>query len=327
MMDEEPERLGVTIVIPTYNAAAQLPRCLRSIREQEFPQGQVEVLVMDGGSTDDTRSIAEHFECQVVDNPEKLAEPGVKLGLTLASRPIRVVMAADNDFPVRDWLDRVVRVFEASDVRAVYTHVVSAPDDDAFCRYFNLLHADPFNWFVHGGHVHPARYGETRPVIEATRGHIVYDLASGERPMLALAQGTAIRGELPVTEGNEQDDVLPLWQMLDRGERMAYCDVGVHHHTVMGFRDFLSKYHRRARNAMSARNAAHRQRHELLTRRQRLRRYLWIPYSFSFVLPLIHALRGLIRDRDLAWLYHPFACWGLSAVLVHAAVTSRRIRT
>jgi hypothetical protein len=112
--------------------------------------------------------------------------------------------------------------------------------------------------------------------------------------------------------------------MLERGEQVAYCDVGVHHHTVMGFRDFLSKYHRRALQALRAPDAAHRQRHELLSRRQRLRRFLWIPYSFSFVLPLVDALRGLLRDRDPAWLYHPFACWGLSAVMTRAVIDARR---
>jgi glycosyltransferase involved in cell wall biosynthesis len=317
------DRLGVSIVIPTLNAAQMLPRCLASIREQRFPQERVEVLVMDGGSTDDTRAIAERFDCRVLDNPARLAEPGVKLGLDAASHEIAVVMASDNDFPTLDCLDRVVRVFESSDVRGVYTHVVAAPDDGAFCRYFNMLHADPFNWFVYRPWTHPAQFGRTRRVVAAGPDHVVYDLATRDRPLLAFAQGFALRGELP-RAGNEQDDMLPLWQLVDGGEQLAYSDVGIHHHTVAGFRDFLGKYHRRALHAMRAPDAAHRQRHGLLSRRQRIRRYLWVPYSVSVVLPLADALRGLVRDRDVVWLYHPLACLALTGALVRAALQAHR---
>jgi glycosyltransferase involved in cell wall biosynthesis len=50
---------GVTVAIPTYNGAAHIRECLRSVLDQ--PLEQLEVVVCDGGSTDDTVQIIRSF--------------------------------------------------------------------------------------------------------------------------------------------------------------------------------------------------------------------------------------------------------------------------
>jgi len=42
----------VTIIVPVYNSTATLEACLRSITAQTYPQNQMEVLLIDNGSTD-----------------------------------------------------------------------------------------------------------------------------------------------------------------------------------------------------------------------------------------------------------------------------------
>jgi glycosyltransferase involved in cell wall biosynthesis len=310
---------GVSFVIPVLNGGALLHRCLDSIAAQDFASERIEVLVMDGGSTDGTRQLVQSLGFEVVENPLRLAEPGVKLGLSRARHEIRVVMAADNALPRTDWLSRVVETFERTSARGVFTHVVHAPADSSFCRYFNHLHADPFNWFVFGAAANPRRFGEVYPRLETGPGYEVLDLRAGEPPLLALAQAFALRGELPQGE-HEQDDILPLWQMIETGQRFAYVDAGVLHHTVRGFRDFLRKYSRRAAAAMAAEDAAHRQRHHVLSRRRRLRRLLWVPYSLSVVAPALDAARHFARDRNPLWAWHPVACFALGIVMVRVVL-------
>ena len=47
----------VTLVMPSYNEAAHIEACLRSLLDQDYPAGRMEVLVADGGSADATRDI------------------------------------------------------------------------------------------------------------------------------------------------------------------------------------------------------------------------------------------------------------------------------
>lgn len=324
-MSATAERLGVTFVIPTYNAEALLDRCLTSIRAQDYPRDAVEIIIADGGSTDSTRAIAERHGARVVDNLLKRAEPGVKLGFREASHPIKVVMAADNGLPVTGWLDRVARAFESDpELRGAYTHVVDGPSDSLFCRYFNRLHADPYNWFVYGeGPANPARFAGVYPVREQGDGYVVYDLAAGPRPLLAMAQGFAMRGDLPGDEA-EEDDIAPLWDLIERGEKLAYFDAGVLHETVAGTRDFHRKYRHRTASALSSAESPYRARAHRLSRGQRIRQVLWLPYSLTLVAPLAQGLRRAWTRRDPLWLIHPFGSLVLTGAMVQGALDARR---
>lgn len=56
--------IRVSIIIATYNASNTLPACLASIREQRTPR--IEVIVVDGASTDDTAAVVREYD-DVVD--------------------------------------------------------------------------------------------------------------------------------------------------------------------------------------------------------------------------------------------------------------------
>ncbi len=44
---------SISIVIPTYNSERVLPLCLESIKEQGYPKEKIEIIIADGGFTDD----------------------------------------------------------------------------------------------------------------------------------------------------------------------------------------------------------------------------------------------------------------------------------
>ena len=48
----------VSIMIATFNSEKVLPRTLEAIRAQTYPQDKLEILAIDGGSTDSTLEIA-----------------------------------------------------------------------------------------------------------------------------------------------------------------------------------------------------------------------------------------------------------------------------
>ena len=56
--------MGITVIIPAYNAQKTIKRCLESIVRQENSKILTEVLVIDDGSTDDTAQIVNAFAKQ-----------------------------------------------------------------------------------------------------------------------------------------------------------------------------------------------------------------------------------------------------------------------
>ena len=52
---------SISFIIPTYNASIHIETCLQSIRKQKYPQEKVEILILDGDSSDNTLSIVKKY--------------------------------------------------------------------------------------------------------------------------------------------------------------------------------------------------------------------------------------------------------------------------
>jgi succinoglycan biosynthesis protein ExoA len=92
---------GVTVALPVLNEAAHIEGCLAAVMGQTYPR-VVEILVVDGGSSDATRVIAARFPgVRIVDNPGRLQSAGLNVALREARGDVmvridgRTVVAAD----------------------------------------------------------------------------------------------------------------------------------------------------------------------------------------------------------------------------------------
>ncbi len=102
----------VSFIVPTLNASHTLPRCLAAIREQDYPQDRVEIIIADAYSVDDTRQIAERYNARVIDNPEILHEPGKTFATRQAQGELIFYTDADNIVATRDWLRLMVTPYQ-----------------------------------------------------------------------------------------------------------------------------------------------------------------------------------------------------------------------
>lgn len=83
-------RTVVTVVMPVRDEAAHLPASLGSVLAQDWPADRLQVLVVDGGSTDGTTEVARRLadaagrQVEVVDNPAGIVPVAMNLGLARA---------------------------------------------------------------------------------------------------------------------------------------------------------------------------------------------------------------------------------------------------
>ena len=78
-MQKQPGDPLVSIVIPTYNSARFFADCIESIKNQTWKN--LEVIVVDDGSTDGTVAIAEKYKCRVIRNPIKGRAEAKNMGI------------------------------------------------------------------------------------------------------------------------------------------------------------------------------------------------------------------------------------------------------
>jgi glycosyltransferase involved in cell wall biosynthesis len=106
----KPEQPSVSIIVPTFNRARYLERCVRSILDQTYPK--IECLVMDAASTDGSvdmlrRLAGEDPRLKFISEPDKGEVDATNNGMSLVTGEIMGVQASD-DFYVADAVAKAV---------------------------------------------------------------------------------------------------------------------------------------------------------------------------------------------------------------------------
>ena len=281
----------------------------------------VEILVADGGSTDDTRAVAERFGARVIENPNRLAEWGVKEGVLAAAGEVCVVFAADNELVGTDWLTRVAARFERDPgLAAVYGRLVSGDDDPPLNKYIALIQSEPLNWFLNRN---LERYLEESRV-EAD-GFAAFEV-DPSRPLIWGANGLAVRTSLvrPIwaREGYVAD-VDAFHRLIQAGHRRVAYDPGAYcyHHQVVRLSDLRRKWLRNSQQHL-VQQAETRDLDWVHVPGFRRRALLWIVYSLLPPIAIADAARRAVRDRSVYWLYHPAATFLQAATYGQALLLS-----
>lgn len=118
----------VSVVIPVYNAGEKLRHCLRSVLGQS--QESIEIIIVNDGSTDDSRAICSEFALQddrirLVDQTRSGSIAARRVGVELATAPYITFVDAD------DWLD-------AEMVERLQTAITLHDADIAVCNSYRV---------------------------------------------------------------------------------------------------------------------------------------------------------------------------------------------
>jgi glycosyltransferase involved in cell wall biosynthesis len=297
---------GISFVIPTYNAGSHIERCLKSIRAQGYPKERLEILVLDGGSSDNTVSIAKKFDCRILNNEKKLAEFVVQLGIEQARGDLLVVFAADNELVGNDWARTVATLFTVDQgLCALWGRLVSGRDDSGLNKYFELIQSDPLNWFLNNN---LARY---KKKCGLAPGSIFRFQVNPRQPLVWGANGLVYRASkikhIWRQEGYLGDnDAFQL--MLEEGNNsVAYFDLPfVYHHHVARLGDWVRKWRRNFSQHLLSKQET-RNMNWVFAGNFKIKLFFWVFYSAIPVISLIHSIYLSIKDKNIYWFYHPVA--------------------
>ena len=103
--------LSISVIIPTFNCSNFLYLCLDSITSQGYPKELIEILVIDGGSTDNTVEIAKNYTDKVFLNPLRTGEAGKAIGVKNAKNELIALIDSDNILPDKNWFFQMTKPF------------------------------------------------------------------------------------------------------------------------------------------------------------------------------------------------------------------------
>jgi glycosyltransferase involved in cell wall biosynthesis len=137
----------ISIVIPSFNEEERIERCLVSLVQQDFPREEYEIIVVDGGSKDKTREIAEKYADLVFIQTSPKVGGARNDGALRARGEIIATTDADTILPP-DWLSRIRQDFLDPEVVMLYGPV--KPIEATIKNRFYLFLA---NSFAHIGYL------------------------------------------------------------------------------------------------------------------------------------------------------------------------------
>lgn len=297
----------LSIIIPTLNAAKVLETCLKSIKKQTFKD--YEILIIDGGSTDNTKIIAKKYRCKVIKNPLKTAEAAKALGLKMASGKYIALIDSDNILPSIYWLSKMLLPFK--DLSIIGSEPISftyRKNAGYIERYSALIGAnDPFA-YVNGNYDRYSylsnKWTGLKLNTEDRKSYFKLKIVDCRFLPTIGANGTIFRKDFinKFFKGDYLFDI-DILAMAPKPLYFAKVKIGIiHTFCESSLTKFIKKQNRRLTDFYIYKN--HRQ-------------YQWqnsnLPikytlYSLLIIPSLFDSLRGFIKKSDLAWFFHPLAC-------------------
>lgn len=146
----------VSIICPVYNEEKFIDRCVKSIIAQDYPTDNLEVLFIDGRSTDRTRELIEKYtkaypHIHLLDNPQQVVPYALNKGVEESTG--EVVMRIDGHcvYPTNYVSELVKYLYEldADNVGGVWN--TQPANDTAICQAIALASSHPFGV---GGSMH-----------------------------------------------------------------------------------------------------------------------------------------------------------------------------
>ncbi|MBP2673622.1 MAG: rfbN [Deltaproteobacteria bacterium] len=231
---------GISVIVPVMNGGEALAELFRKIRSQKKVE-EVEIIVLDSGSTDDSAAIAESFGCRVIGIPREEFNHGATRNVGAGqAKGDYLVFTVQDAVPVSDyWLYAMASPFRwAPDLGAVSARQFTRPEADLFSLWTN----DAVNAMI--GLERDSVYGLSPSFdfsgwnrldpLTKRRASFVDDVSScipksahGEAPFRSLA--------------NAEDIDLGI-RMLEKGKRLGYLtSTGVFHWHDRGPDYFLKR--------------------------------------------------------------------------------------
>lgn len=312
---------SISVVTATFNSGKTLERCFKCVREQNYPQSKIEIVVGDGGSKDNTKKIAKKYKAKIIDIPSERqhAEYNRGVAFNAARNDLVLILDHDNFLPYKNWLLDMVQPFlDHKDIVAVetcyydYNRKYSLMD-----RYFALYgSSEPLPFYLNKND-RMMQTSKTWMLQGKARDCGNYYLVSFERNPRKIpsigTNGCLMNRSIVSKFGDVRPEYhYPIDVMVDvilsGHNKFAFVKNSIVHLTHQrGLLEFLkrrlrftSQYHFQDLS---------RRRWSVYMKGDFWELVKYIIYSITFVKPTWDALVGFVQIPDVAWFVQPLMCF------------------
>ncbi len=314
----------VTVVIATYNSEKTIDECLQSVRDQNYPQSKIDIILADGGSIDSTHLLVRKYNVTFIKVPKNLqnAEYNKGVGVRKATGELILMVDHDNVLPHRDWLKKMIYplIDDKSIVGVETLRYQYDPKYSLLDRYLALFGAgDPLAFYLGKSDRLSYIFDKYNLYGKAVRVKNYYKVTfSPDKIPTIGANGFIVRKNILLE--NAQVDPTHFFHidvnadLIRKGfNTYAFIEDGLIHHT--GYKKISSFLKRRILFVDQFYDQqAKTRRYSLYEPKDFWKLMVFLIYSLTFVKPLYDSVRGYRKVHDFAWFLHPILCFSLTII-------------
>jgi len=317
----------ISVVIPTLNAEKVLTNCLISIRSQIYDQAKIEILICDGGSTDNTRKIAHKYNCKILPNPLMTGEAGKAVGIKKASGKYIALIDSDNILPDKNWLSQSIKPLEDNpEIIGSEPWEYTYRREGGFIERYSALTGvnDPFVLIAGNYDRKSVLSNNWTKLVLDTKDYAGYQLIKFNKndPLPTIgANGTIFQKAMldQLIDSNYLIDVDILYKALQKYKYINFAKVKtgiIHTFCESSITKFYQKQNRRVTDLYHYQHLR-----DTPSIKSRLIPIIKYTLYVIFIFPMLFdTVRGFFKKPDIAWLFHPLAniitlyCYGVGTI-------------
>lgn len=131
---------SVSVVVPVLNGAETIARLLNGLMKQARAPDHVEIIVVDGGSTDGTQEIVRNYNVKLLEERKPGPAAARNLGLKKARGELVVFLDADM-VPTKYWLSELVAAFANPNVITATGRIKGVPPKTSAERFLAAIYS------------------------------------------------------------------------------------------------------------------------------------------------------------------------------------------
>ncbi|MDQ5951321.1 MAG: hypothetical protein QG639_598 [Patescibacteria group bacterium] len=323
----------LSIIIATYNSEKLIEKCLKAVQRQTLKPSSYEILVIDGGSTDKTLAIADKYHAKIINNPRKEPVWAKFLGLQQAKGRYILYLDSDEIIVSPESLYKKLIAFKEPNVRSVIGNGYLSPANMPFVNDYINEFGDPFSFFIYRLSKNAGFFLDSMKQqysYQEKQGFTVFNFdKSKPLPIIELAAmaSSADRDYLVKKFPKVLKDMslLPhfFYLLASENQKLAIVhDDPLYHYSSDTLANYLKKIAWRVQNNIyhisSLGKSGFSGRETFQPRSLQLRRYLFLPYAYSLVFPLLDSLLLAISRKNWKYVLHvPLTVFTATAIVYH----------
>lgn len=220
------KRPFVSIIIPVRNEEKNLPRLFKSLSLLDYPKNKLEIIIVDGCSSDQTVALAKKYRAKIISNPEIIRGAGCQIGIEVAKGKLVAFTDADCTVPSH-WLKGLIKFFHKDDLVAGVGGPNLTPKDDS--RFAQAV-GDVLTLLTKAGSRYGLQSQETREIYHNPGCNVVYRKK-------AILQAGGFNCDLITCEDEELD-----YRLREKGFKLLFVpNISVNHYRRFNYRGIFNQ--------------------------------------------------------------------------------------